>query len=651
MSEERGEPTPRYQRYLWLLPVGLALLVFLPSEEFRVGGDGWRYMTRAIGLAEGRGYVDIDWSPLTYRGPFYPLWMSGFFALFGYEAGVGYLATRLFSVFGAIVFYALGARWFGAAGGALTSLLILTSAALSNWSDEVHIDYVLAVMMTLAILGITWALETERRSRYVLAGAVLAASYLVKQTTILLVPFPVLAVLFCKDYRTWQRLLRVGLLLVTFVVAVAPWWLYVWRLTGEFSLVGGGTAARTSGWFLEASTGGGLEIVEALRSYYGAFLGLSFGLAPLLTIGWLGTVVLAFKGRTWAQLLCAIAICLGPLILLQGQVGYREQQSMIFYFSSYFGLVGVGRSVTCYLYDRFSLASRTRTVITGLLAAGLIVLQIGLEGGRWLSYIGRHNPLGYASKSWEELAPVRSKRPRRAAAWLFDNAAERAGLLGEKSPVGPLAFYTRGNYPIFQPPRPVSFVVQLESEKSNGSTARPCGPQRVETSPVLFLWLAGTNREAQGASVRIAALTESHILKTFEGGVNRGEERAEARYIALTRQNRFTLPYYVASPHFRKIQAVSKPNLILVEALRLESSDFPVHVDRRLPRFLKYLRDSSPRKHERVVDCFLKDRLGFSEQEVDDIENGLYQTFRYEHRIWLLPRELARGPRARERNE
>jgi len=458
------------------------------------------------------------------------------------------------------------------------------------------------------------AIEKGSRGRLVVAGALLGLLYLLKEMALIFLPLPLwMTIAWGQGSR--QDAIRVagGLagFLAGFLVVVLPWWLYVARVSGDLVPLGGGAGPGALRGLLEAGREGFPWVyVQALATYYEAYVVPNFGLALLLGVSWIFALVRGFwrrEGRAERALL-AMLLCVLPLLVLQGIEGFRARQGIVFFLLSY---VALGGSVRWAL-GALGAAARSLSLLGRpaalwlLVGVGLLLGQLAAEGGRWGRYLLQYNVIGALATgaSGQELRWVGWLREetRQAAEWLLREVPEGTPILSDWQFRTAVYFLAQGRYPLFKMPllcsRRYSPHICVQSDGSpSGSNSKP---------KVLFLWPdAGGVRHAL-TQYELVALTEEALFEALE--------RTRAQYVLVTLRTNFESLYFDRSASFEKVADFGRGMLKLYR---------PTHVGGRTAEYLKALQVNDPDKHKRIL-AFLQGRLRWTLNDVRRLLQGGY---------------------------
>ena len=192
----------------------------------QIGRNIWRGMWRqgittyqvpplALSVTDHLPFPDV------IRAPLYPVTLAVAFALFGPWDRTIALCTGTFFLLSVPILYLLGRRVFTPAVAFIATLVYL----LSGWVLKMSVSGLsepLFVVLFLAMLYLAYesAQKPDSRGRPLLAGVLTGLAYLTRYNTILFVPLIAIYLYLASRQQRW---LRVGLFLVAWLIATAPW--------------------------------------------------------------------------------------------------------------------------------------------------------------------------------------------------------------------------------------------------------------------------------------------------------------------------------------------------------------------------------------------------------------------------------------------
>ncbi|MCI0889682.1 MAG: glycosyltransferase family 39 protein [Chloroflexi bacterium] len=222
--------------------VGLAIFValaipLLMAEPAALTSDESLYVSEGLNLAEGNGFTYSTGEAVIHRGPVFPALLAVDFTIGGFSIEHAYVVPKLFALGSALLLLALGWRFFGREAGLLAGVLALASSLLTTTGSSLSLDGTQSFFLLLALLLLHPALKEGRPLYAGLAGGALGLAMLTKESALLWLPLPFLAVLLLGPaVRNPGRLLTAyG---AGFIAVAGWWWPYVYAMTGEVYLVG-----------------------------------------------------------------------------------------------------------------------------------------------------------------------------------------------------------------------------------------------------------------------------------------------------------------------------------------------------------------------------------------------------------------------------
>jgi 4-amino-4-deoxy-L-arabinose transferase-like glycosyltransferase len=182
---------------------------------------------------------------VNHRGPVFPAILALDFKVAGYSLDHALWVSRLFALGSAALLLALGWRLFGREAGLLAAAFALASALLTLLGASLFLDGAQTFFLLLTLLLVHVALRDGGAHWAALAGGAFGLAVLTKESALLWLPLPCLAVLLLGPAVD-----RPGRLLVAYglgLLAVAGWWWpYVYAVTGRVYLLGAPSSA--AGW-------------------------------------------------------------------------------------------------------------------------------------------------------------------------------------------------------------------------------------------------------------------------------------------------------------------------------------------------------------------------------------------------------------------
>lgn len=391
-------------RRTFFTPIVLIILGYISFTHVRneVPWDLLLYMTYALNIFNGQGYADMDGSLVFFRGPVFPAMIAVSYKLFGISALSALGVVKLFSVLNPVLIYYLGRKFFSVRIGLAASLCLLTSYSISFWSFQ-FIDPIWPFFVFLYTLFLYLGFEQEKKAFFVLAGVSLAFAFLTKEVAILFFPLGMLIFLWIKEYQKKNNLLGVAASLITTLIVLLPWILYLHHHDALPFLLGAGGPVVLENISITSHGGDGgesfgffLSLFSTVKAYCTAFIyfyagqtntvTVNFTIAPLFLAAWLYVLAKACQGNKGCKILTLILFLFLPIILFIGKNHWRFGQVLFIMLISYIALL---YSMSC-LVDWICRALNVSTPVAQVLFISfvfvLIVVQVFVHSGKDFGY-------------------------------------------------------------------------------------------------------------------------------------------------------------------------------------------------------------------------------------------------------------------------
>ena len=342
-----------------LLLVSLLIILgflFFFKEGVVTSADSGIYLNQGLSLYKGLGYTYL------YRGPIFPLLITGSFYLFDVSVKSAFLVVRLFFVFFLIIAFLLTLKLYGKWAAIIASLLIMTSFGINRLSENLLLDTLVPFAMLLFIYILYEAFNKKRAILFIASGICLGISLLVKEVSIILLPLPILLIIVVNDYRNKKHFASCMLIYLSASIVVIPWAIFILLKSGSINqLVTLGGSLYLKELFPQGSGGDIffyqyiLNIFKKLIAYYNVHIKVcSFFLAPIFILSWSYLIIRAiiFKNKE-DLLLVSFCICIFPLQISVGGLGTRLGQMGIYFIISYIVISKFILSFTSFAFTKF----------------------------------------------------------------------------------------------------------------------------------------------------------------------------------------------------------------------------------------------------------------------------------------------------------
>lgn len=208
----------------------LPLLWF--GRNWGVPHDGSWYLLQGWNLVSGTGY-EVLGETQTVRGPMLPGVLGLLMLLLGRDTEILAWAVRLLALVNPLLMYYLLKR----VGRPVDGLLAAFSVAFFGYTTlswhAFNVDAVQLSAYLLAVLAVLAAVRSKNTVISLLSGVLLGVAVLTKETSLTLLPVGLFAALWLRWHARHVALHYSGV-----VLTCLPWWMWIWRVSGEVYLVG-----------------------------------------------------------------------------------------------------------------------------------------------------------------------------------------------------------------------------------------------------------------------------------------------------------------------------------------------------------------------------------------------------------------------------
>lgn len=623
---------------------------FLPIQGTYTSSDSSLYISTALNITQGKGYVDTDGSPLIVRGPVFPFLIAIAFKLLGTSVESAFWVVRLLYILSSLMLYFLGKKLFDQEVGIATALLFLTAYSINSIAMSNPLpDNTQAFLVVLFILLATLSLERKSYILYALAGIIFTLGYLTKETTICFYPLPLLATIFIKDYRCQRNFFGFLVFSVFALFALSPWIIWAYKASGELVYALGGSfyggTIRAAKSLSSEETGKATFVLfsliknyfKGLANYYQLSLQPLFLLAPFYLLSWFFVPLRALKKEKSHIILALSFLLFSPVIVFISAKGTDPRHGMIVFCLS----VLATASFTSFLADssvnkalkikekgdeqKRALIQILKTMTMVFLTLIVISVQTGLwqkEGTTYWGYIKetsyvlyrlhREKQLRKGSETknaprlnnWEATGS-HNKTTREIGEWLTQNIPKNSTILCDDQFLRAIYFFAQGRYPFYRIPYTWSTEISILGRQETTTKSKK----------VLFVWSHG----GPNPSSLLAALTEENLLKEIK------EQSID--YLIVTGGHNFISLYLGKNPGFTRIKDFENGRIKIyqINADRLMPlPGFETHVGNLTDDYLKALQEKNPKEYERLESEYFREALGWDETDIEKLFDGEY---------------------------
>ena len=200
------------------------------SHPTALTGDAVDYHRLAIGLVEGRGYINAEGRPTAWRPPAYPIFLAGVYKIFGVSVVRATMVQAILGGLTVLMLSALGAMILGWRRALVAGMIAAVYPAFV-WLPRLLLSENLSLFLLLLSLGaITLYLRTSRMVWMIVFGALCALNTLVRGANLFL-PIAVALGILIIQWRSWKQIVAPLLVMaVAFIVMLLPWTIRNYRV-------------------------------------------------------------------------------------------------------------------------------------------------------------------------------------------------------------------------------------------------------------------------------------------------------------------------------------------------------------------------------------------------------------------------------------
>jgi 4-amino-4-deoxy-L-arabinose transferase-like glycosyltransferase len=479
---------PLFRHTGWVLGLAILVVLVLPAltaDRSPLTSDESLYLAEGLNLTTGKGFTYPSGDTVVHRAPLYPLALAAALKLGGPDLDSAYYVSRLFFVANVLLTFALARMLFSTWGGFIAAGLAAGSPYLRGLGTTLFLDPALTTFV-LAMLLVFWLGQRDGSPKMTaLAGALLGAGFLVKESAFLFLPLPLLYFLWHPGKK--QQRAHLVAWYGAFGAATAWWWIWVyfhsqrlfllgdpsWPVLGLMSacvigaILGIGfvilrparvvrstvhrlgavgllsawvaimfLAVERSGWSFESDYPGNLP--HYFITVFAGNVQPSF----LVAIAWIWVVwqFLRAKGAHW--LLVTNVLLFSPFVLIVADRGLSLRDLLPLVYLSYVALGGLAAWLVTWA-DGIDETEGTRFLRSAALMTGGLVLGVLLVRG--YGDVSQRS-IGMSQDDWH------NRISTEVALWLSDTLEPGERILSSRLYYSHIHFLTGGQFQIHQLP-------------------------------------------------------------------------------------------------------------------------------------------------------------------------------------------------------
>lgn len=602
-----------YRIPLWcyLLLIGIATF---STYQIVIVHDMGLYLSYALNLYNGHGYVDMAGNAVSFRSFAFPAMLTASFFLMDASPWSAFWVVRLFCILNPIMIFFVTRKLHNERVGFISALLVLGSYTMNDLAYK-HLDVVWPFFIFLMVFLIIHGFEKKSKFLFFLAAVSLGCGYLVKEISVLFFPYVILIFLFVKEFRTKSHIKYVFIFYTTLILSVIPWLLYKVFII-RLSVLSVFIDLYNKQWEL-IKWGGNDSLIDTLLQYIQGFyrffhgqhnsLSENFLFHPLLILGWLIIFWRAKQRDKSSMMYLSFFICFLPAMIFMGISHYRIGQGLIFYYVSYtlvaLMIYNIALLSANYIHKNFP---NTKMVGINILLVLLVITAL---------YIQYDIPYGNDKGNKKFLRYSVLKHPDRphkvkktfntehqaAGNWMVSNIEPGARCIIPKRAEGfGFYFYSKGQYPIYQMPLKIL------------STRKKTEKNKIIEGNIVFITSALKYDDPRNI---IYVLFEDNLMEYLQ--------KNSIEYVLISKYRNYLKLYFDKNPgSFEKVKDFKGGTAIYRVKHYKPLDDFNTLVSSKMVHFLNDVHEKKKDtfiNHDSVIN--LKNYFGLKNQDIEKILN------------------------------
>jgi tetratricopeptide (TPR) repeat protein/4-amino-4-deoxy-L-arabinose transferase-like glycosyltransferase len=220
-----------------LVPWLIVFLLVFPSIIARPSTqsiDEMLYMSYGVNIASGRGAVDAFGQLISGHPPMLPVILAFIFRLTSFSIENAMVVSKFFTWLNVLAIYYLGSKLMDRRLGFAAALIACSAIYTNTYATRILLDNLQSAFMLLSLVFLVQAFKTDKTYHFLVSGLVLGLGFLVKETSLLWLPLPLICAFLLK--KGWQGIVGSIKFMIAFGLTIIPWWIYFYTQTGEIYL-------------------------------------------------------------------------------------------------------------------------------------------------------------------------------------------------------------------------------------------------------------------------------------------------------------------------------------------------------------------------------------------------------------------------------
>jgi hypothetical protein len=165
--------------FIFLAALVIRLAFVLPSNDIP-SADAYVYDRLGLSIAHGNGYVDVNGDAHTFYPPFYPIFLSLIYILFGHSYAAVRIIQALMGAFGSVLIYWIGKRLSGRMTGVLASFVSIIYLPFIKSSGLLLTELIFTFILLLIVYYLIRIQEGDLYTNLIMLGLLIGIAVLTK---------------------------------------------------------------------------------------------------------------------------------------------------------------------------------------------------------------------------------------------------------------------------------------------------------------------------------------------------------------------------------------------------------------------------------------------------------------------------------------
>ena len=601
------------QNILWYSPLALSVLF----SGYCVGvttADSGLYIKKAFEFTQGK----FD---LLFR-PGFTFLLGNTFKILEPSVWAGMALVRFFFAANVFLIFLMTRYLYNKQVAFAASMTLLFSYYFNFLSHRILLDNVHPFFVLLCIFLSLMAADRKSILLAVGAGVAFFCTYLVKVTTLLFLPFPILIAICWHSFKIrWSNLRQAVVTAGIACVCIVLYHLLVRdgeRITQAQHGFGESAIQAYELLFGENLAESFNSAMKGLIGFWQSFLFMDVWLGCLFAASWLWLAIRFLKSNS-SRPIIALFILFIPAALYLGLANLRLGQAGVFLFVTFIPVgvllhdlaTGLIKTPIPHLRIPDHLVKPASSVIIFVLTIIVCIYQVWYGVPNSKSFL-RDTYLGRKITGKDTLFTLSGKFDARShkAAQVIKRYAKPEDIVQTGfSNFWAIQFFTGYQYKVLKK----GFAKRLANIftlKHNFADSIPPGKIK---GRLLYLWPNGWRHRLtqwnQAGELQIRYVDESTLLRRFDG--------SKTVFVALDKRWRHIAKYLKMAPGVKRLKSSGDPGVYRVKNFSPVKDFGPPRVALQIGKLLAELRASHPDNYQVVRNKFFPNFFGFKPEQVD----------------------------------